>query len=145
MEKRKHSFWSNDYLGEGYDTVLLGRLQDDPINVDQLQAQLDRTNFLSLTLSLDGIGFKSAVSLLSTYTARGADLEPWLRDAQLNRDRNLRLQYLAGLALNTDESQHIYESMLKYRTYPEQLFVGSGKRAQALRKALAPSTAAAGP
>jgi spermidine synthase len=130
------TLWSNDFLGEGYDTVLLGQVGAAAIDVDEIQARLDRASFLSLTLSLDGIGFKSAVQLLETYAGRGSELEPWLQGAQLNRDRNLRLQYLAGLALNSDESQSIYEAILKHRKYPGSLFIASEKREQELRKAL---------
>jgi spermidine synthase len=138
------TIWSNDDLGEGYDTVLLGRVQADKIDVDEIQARLNRSNFLSMTLSLDGIGFKSIVGLLTTYSGQGSDLDSWLRDAQINRDRNLRLQYLAGLALNADDSQRIYEAILKHRTYPAHLFIASEKKEQALRKALdRPSRSAA--
>ncbi len=41
-----------------------------------------------------------AVDLLSTYAGQAADLAGWLVGAQINTDMNLRLQYLAGLALN---------------------------------------------
>jgi hypothetical protein len=47
-----------------------------------------------------------------------------LSDASINRDRNLRLQYLAGLGLNMYQSAFIYSEMLRYRKQPEDLFVG---------------------
>jgi len=43
----------------------------------------------------------SALSLLTTYAGRGPDLRPWLKGGHINRDRNLRLQYLAGMGLNS--------------------------------------------
>ena len=52
----------------------------------------------------------------------GPDLEPWLRDAEINRDRSLRLQYLAGLALDRQDAYHIYDAIVGYRRYPRALF-----------------------
>ncbi|MEO2138577.1 MAG: hypothetical protein ABGW68_00770 [Gammaproteobacteria bacterium] len=54
--------------------------------------------------------------------SRGTDLEPWLRNAEINRDRGLRLQYLAGLALDLQASYDIYGSIVFYRRYPRDLF-----------------------
>ena len=45
-------------------------------------------------------------------------LRPWLADAQINRDRNLRLQFLAGASLNMYDQAGIYSQMLQYRRYP---------------------------
>ena len=36
------------------------------------------------------------MDLFSTYAGRASDLKGWLKDAAINRDRSLRLQYLAG-------------------------------------------------
>ena len=58
----------------------------------------------------------------STLNSRGTDLEPWLRNAEINRDRGLRLQYLAGLALDLQASYDIYGSIVFYRRYPRDLF-----------------------
>jgi len=49
------------------------------------------------------------------------------------------LQYLAGLALNSDQALRIYRHMLANNRYPERLFNGSEARLQALRKAIAPT------
>ncbi len=65
-------------------------------------------------LSLSEIGMNSAVDLFSTYAGTATDLQPWLKDASINRDRNLRLQYLAGLGLNLYQSESIYADMLAY-------------------------------
>jgi len=64
-------------------------------------------------------------------------LAPWLQDAQINHDRNLRLQYLAGLSLNEYDQQAIYAQMLRYRRYPDHLFVGSPRTLQALQSVIA--------
>ncbi len=80
----------------------------------------------------------SATDLFSTYAGRRPDLDPWMSDAIINRDRNLRLQYLAGLGLNLYQSDVIYADMLKYATrFPEELFIGSPATMQALRNGVA--------
>ena len=56
--------------------------------------------------------------------------------AEINRDGNLRLQDLAGLALNQNMEGAIYSQMLTYRRYPENLFVVSDQRRPALMSAL---------
>ena len=130
--------WSNNVSGDGYDLVLLGKNQAPMINVDDLQERLNRADHATVVESLREAGFRSAVELLASYIGRAAGLEPWLRDAQINRDRNLRLQYLAGTGLNSPEQQIIYRNILKYRQFPEGLFVGTTTRVQALRSILQP-------
>ena len=71
--------------------------------------------------------------MLSTYAGQARDLAPWLAGAQLNRDSNLRLQYLAGFGLNMYQSSSIYSQMLRYRKFPDDLFVGGGLGREQLR------------
>ena len=75
----------------------------------------------------------SAVDLLASYAGRAADLQPWLRGGAINHDGDLRLQYLAGLGLNANEGDRVYAEILKYRRYPDDLFVGSDSTLAALR------------
>jgi hypothetical protein len=51
---------------------------------------------------------------------------------------NLRLQYLAGLGLNSMAFERVYVEMLSYRRYPEGLFTGSEGRMNALATLLQP-------
>jgi spermidine synthase len=78
----------------------------------------------------------SAIDLFANYAGRGSDITPWTRDAAINRDRNLRLQYLAGLGLNLYQSDRIYSEMLVYAKYPDGLFTGSDATLQTLREAI---------
>jgi spermidine synthase len=128
--------WSNDIKGEGYDTVLLGQATATTIDVDALQDRLDRPDHVSVVQSLNEVKFYSAVDLLSTYAGQGPDLGPWLKDAVLNRDRNLRLQYLAGMGLESTQSTRIFSDMKAYRRFPEQLFVVTEPRKDTLRRAI---------
>jgi spermidine synthase len=126
--------FGNTTNGEGYDTVLVGQLEPTHINVDEIQARLNRPEYAPLVQSLREIGFNSAIDLFSTFAGRASDLKPWLKDAAINRDRNLRLQYLAGLGLNLYQAGPIYADMLMYRGDPGDLFVGSEQTIQSLRR-----------
>ena len=56
----------------------------------------------------------------------GARPAAWLEGAEINRDRNLRLQYLAGMGLNDNQGgRHLPGDMLLHRTFPDALFTGS--------------------
>lgn len=57
----------------------------------------------------------------------------WLRGAVINRDRNLRMQYLAGLGLDLDDSAAIYAGLLSFRRFPEDLFTSAEGRVDSLR------------
>jgi spermidine synthase len=129
------TIWGNDTAGGGYDTVLLGQAEPTKIDVDQLQEKLERPDQERVAASMREVGFGSAIALLSTYAGQGPDLRSWLADAEINRDGNLRLQYLAGLALNKSMEGAIYSQMLTYRRYPENLFVVSDRLRPALMAA----------
>ena len=107
------------------------------IDVDAVQAKLQRPEYARLAQSLREIGMHSAVDLFSTYAGRKPDLEPWLRDATINRDRNLRLQYLAGLGLNLYQADVIYSDMLRNVTkMPDDLFTATPETKQSLFAAI---------
>ena len=60
-------------------------------------------------------------------------MKNWLSDAQINTDRNLKLQYLAGLGLNLYQSDAIYKAMIREAKYPNDLFEGSPETLTALK------------
>ena len=126
--------WSNDEDGGGYDVVLLGQAGETVINLEGLQQRIDRAP--AARLSLREVGFPSGRDLLATYAGRGPELTEWMRGAQINHDRNLRLQYLAGMGLNLYAQGAIYDDMVKYRTFPTNLFTGSAEELLALRVAI---------
>jgi spermidine synthase len=113
--------WNSDIFGDGYDVVMIGSLEPVQIDLQAIQGQIDENP--ALRQSLASIDLGSAYEILSSYAGSGRDLQPWLTDAQINRDRSLRLQYLAGLALDEYNSVEIFQAMSQYREYPEGLFV----------------------
>jgi len=129
------SIWGNDNNGTGYDTVLLGQVEPLKIDVEAIQARLDRPDQASIAKSLRDVGFGSILDLLGTYAGQRQELLPWLEGAQINRDGNLRLQYMAGLALNVSMEGAIYSQILSYRRYPENMLVVSEPLKQTLMNA----------
>lgn len=128
--------WSNHIGNRGYDLVLLGQNAPTKINLDELEQRLNRPDHSAVADSLRAVGFRSTVDFLATYLGQASDLKPWLAGAQFNSDRNLRLQYLAGFEINSAESEQIYEYLLAYRRFPEDLFVGSDRFIQPLKSLL---------
>ncbi len=119
------------------DTVVVAPLEPRPIDADAMQRRLDSAGYARVKASLVEVGFDSATDLLATYLGRASDLKAWLHDAQINTDRNLRLQYLAGASSNAYMAGEIYGDLLRHRPFPEDLFVASDATMQLLREALA--------
>jgi spermidine synthase len=130
------TIWGNEN-GGGYDTVVLGQVEPARIDVDALDARLARPDHARIVQSLQEVGFGSLPALLGTYAGQKSDLAPWLEGAEINRDGNLRLQYLAGMALNISMEGTIYNQILGYRRFPRNLFVGSDARLQPILYTLA--------
>ena len=130
------TIWSNHMGGPGYDVVLLGQAGPSRIDVGALEARLARADYSRVAASLAGVRFASVTSLLQTYAGSVRDLEAWLRGAQINEDRSLRLQYVAGMGVNVHGAELIFEDMLVHRPFPQDLFVVSGEQTKALREAL---------
>jgi spermidine synthase len=101
-----------------------------------LQARLDRSDYVDVGVSLREVGFKTAIDLLGTYGGQASDLQVWLRGAEINRDRNLRLQYLAGMNPNLYREEAIFDDMEIYRRYPKDLFIATNRTEKALLLAI---------
>jgi spermidine synthase len=117
------SIWANDQNGGGYDTAMLGQVEEPKIDVKAIQERLYSQEYTAVAQSMHAVGFNSVLDVLSTYAGQRQDLMPWLKGAEINRDGNLRLQYLAGLALNTSMENSIYSEILQYRKYPRNMLV----------------------
>jgi len=102
------TIWANDDDGYGYDTVMLGQREPLVVEVDALQRRFDQADHAKVNAALADLGLGSAIDLLSTYAGRLPDLQDWLKGSEINRDRNLRLQYLAGLQLESDQGAAAY-------------------------------------
>jgi len=129
------TIWGNlNTDGTGYDIVLMGQIEKLPIDVDALQAKLADPKYAPVRASLAEVGFPSVLNLLSTYAANSADLRQWMRTAEINRDRNLRLQYLAGLGLNQNLGPEIFQQIISGRKFPNDIFTGSAQAMQPIEQ-----------
>jgi spermidine synthase len=130
--------WGNlNTDGQGYDVVLVGQAGKLKINVDDIQQRLDRPEYKQVADSLHEVGYNSAIDLLATFAVQSSDLRNWLQHAQINTDRNLRLQYLAGLGLNQYLAPAIYQQIVQYGSLSPDLFTGSAARLRSLRNGMA--------
>jgi spermidine synthase len=134
--------WSNDREGIAYDAVLFGQVEPTVIDLDALQDRLDRPDHADVKRSLREVGFGEArepgleegVDLLATYAGQASLLKDWMHGAQINTDRNLRLQYLAGMWLNSGIDERILAGLRKAYRFPEKTFVGSPERVKVLKQ-----------
>jgi spermidine synthase len=133
--------WANTYNGQGYDMVFLGQAEPLKINIDEIEARLARPDYAPVRESLREIGVGSALDLFSTYAGQKTDYAAWLQGADINHDRDLRLQYIAGWGINSTMEDEIYRQMISYRRRPDNIFTGSPERLQALMMAIATGSA----
>ncbi len=152
--------WSNErqamgadaLFGEqhyGYDAILFGQVEPTVIDVDALQRRIDRPDHEAVKQSLLEVGFggpdpmsdegtmrPESIELLATYAGQAPMLGDWSKGAQINTDRNLRLQYLAGMWLNTNMGPQNLAGILAHYRFPEKTFVGSAETIATLKRVL---------
>ena len=101
------TIWANENEGGGYEPFPAGPGRAARESTwTRWRSRLARPDHARVVASLSEVGFRSAIDLLSTYAGQASDLQPWLKGAEINRDGNLRLQFLAGMALNTAAERH---------------------------------------
>ena len=128
--------WANNINGDGYDVVLLAQEGPSRIDIPGIEARFQQEGYRKVGGSLIESGFQSPIDLFSTYAGSGAELAEWLRGAEINTDRNLRLQYLAGIGLNNYGAASIFGEIAKHTRFPDQLFVAADGWKASLRQAM---------
>jgi spermidine synthase len=130
--------FANTVEGIGYDVVLVGRNGREPIDVARMTHLLGRGDYARVAASLRAVGFDSALDLVGTFAADAASLEQWLAGAELNTDRNLRLQYVAGAGLNVLEAGKIFAALAATNSgVPADVFTGTAAQLEELRQRVA--------
>jgi spermidine synthase len=114
------TIWGNTYAG---DSVVLGRAEPVEFDANALREQFRRPDLAEVVKALAAVDLGTADDLLRTYAGSQSSLSHWLQGGEINRDRNLRLQYLAGMSSNVNRSAAIYGEIVKYRSYPESFGV----------------------
>jgi spermidine synthase len=128
--------WSNDIDGQGYDIILLGQSDDLVVDPDALQSRLDQEDHAQVLESLLDVDLGSSLAMLRTYAGSAEDLEEWCEGAEINHDRSLRLQYIAGMGLNQNVAAEIYDTLLLHRTHSAKMFPTKGILGRAFKIAI---------
>jgi spermidine synthase len=127
--------FANTVQAMGYDLVLLGRIDNAPIDIDDIHKRLEGSGYEPVVRSLKEVGFDSAADLFGTYVGHAPEMSAWLDGAIVNSDRNLRLQYLAARGLNVNSPHNIFSNMMAgNHNFPENLFAGSAEFVDTLRQ-----------
>ncbi len=129
------TLWANLDDGRGYDAVLLGQAEPLRIDLDDMERRVDFRGDSPMSQSLMGAGFDSPVALFATFAASREDLTEWLAGAVINRDRNLRMQYLAGLGMDHDQAAEIFSSMTARTRFHADMFANTEGRLDSLKRA----------
>jgi spermidine synthase len=108
------TIWSGETRQSGYDVITVGSTDGIAVTPRDLLRKIVMNPAVAQSLTEIGIDNEAAVQRL--LVAHGHDLTEWLRDADINRDRNLRLQYLAGLAPDGCLAQSIIDNITRRRT-----------------------------
>jgi spermidine synthase len=130
------TIWANNLDGRGYDVVLLGQAGATHIDIGAIEKRFQDAGYLKVGGSLVESGFQSPVDLFSTYAGSGKDLKEWLKGADINTDRNLRLQYLAGVGLNAYTEADIFQQIAQHKQFPDALFTANDEWKMSLRRAM---------
>lgn len=128
--------WANTIEGRGYDVVLLGHDGPTTIDIRAMEQRFQQAGYRSVGTSLIESGFETPIDLFSTYAGSGPELREWLQGAEINTDKNLRLQYLAGVGLNNYTASDIFSEIAKFRTFPNTLFNADDGWKSTLRQAM---------
>lgn len=117
--------WANLNNGQGYDLVLMGQAEPLKIDVDAAERRLRSPAFAPVLESMTEIGFPTATSMYATYLGDEETMRDWLKGAQINTDRNLRLMYLAGWGINAEMADQLYRKIFAMWQTPKAYFTGS--------------------
>lgn len=130
------SVWANLRDGLGYDMVFMGQPGPLKIDLDTVQRRYSLPEHETVRQSLRDIGVNNLFDLFSTYTGSAADLAPYVKNAAINTDGDLKLSYLAGWGINATLEDYLYRQMLKYRKTPTDVFTGSAGNVETLLAAV---------
>ena len=117
--------WANLNNGQGYDLVLMGQADPVKIDIDAAERRLQSPEFSKVKQSMQEIGFSSATDMYATYLGDEPAMRDWMKGAQINTDKDLRLMYLAGWGINSEMADALYRKILAMRKTPRTIFTGS--------------------
>ncbi|MYF69949.1 MAG: SAM-dependent methyltransferase [Proteobacteria bacterium] len=102
------SVWNSQPQGVGYDVTLMGHTAPLAVTPFELETKFHRQRIVE---SYAEVGLSSIDQVIELYSGHDGDISWWLEGAQINRDHNLRLEYLAGTALDGKNATEILTNM----------------------------------
>jgi spermidine synthase len=113
--------WTNrDGHDERHDLIVIGQVTPATIDLAELERRINSNS--AVNGALEQVNLGTIPELVGQFVCRGEDLKPWLEDAEINQDRSLRLEYLAGLSLWMKRHNEIFREIAAFRRYPADLF-----------------------
>ncbi len=112
--------WNSRIDGKGYDVFTMSSTQPMSIDAQQIREKLAEND--QLRRSLAEVDVRSALDVLKSFAGQRQHVADWLEDYEPNLDRNLRLEYLAGLSLDSRNEYDIYAAMTAGVDFPENVF-----------------------
>lgn len=111
------SIWNSQNRAVASDVTLMGHTGPMEKTPDQIS---EGFSVPEIKASFQQLGIFSIDQVFKFYTGHEGDIAWWLEDAEINRDHNLRLEYLAGQALDVQNATQILGDM-NSRTSGEDL------------------------
>lgn len=108
------ALWSGQGRSVGYDIVALATMEETLLQPGRVLVDLYRNP--EVCISMASVGYTDEEVLINSFAGYGAELRTWLANAEVNRDANLRLQYLAGLIQAPDSAQTILDALRSARS-----------------------------
>lgn len=106
--------FNGDGRDSGYDLVVVGTSGKSAPSPRRMIQRLFASD-PAIAWSLAEVGLSNGQELWRTLIGHGRDFQEFLKDAQINRDGNLRLQYLAGLTPDAHTEVDILRALLVSR------------------------------
>ncbi len=125
------SVWNSQKGNRGYDVFLLAGNERTIIDASSIREKLN--NNQALMKSLNDVEIHTEIDLLKSFSGQRFHLSGWLENFERNLDRNLRLEYLAGQALDHRAEQNIYQAMTANTAFTDQTFKLSENEEEELR------------
>jgi spermidine synthase len=125
--------WS-DRDGEDlrHDIIAVGQLEPVKLDLAEIERRI-RAN-PAVRAALAEVNLATIPELMAQYAAHSGDVQSWIAGAPLNRDRSLRLEYLAGMSMRLYIADQIFDDMIKHRRYPDDVLVNDERYEREIRR-----------
>lgn len=128
------SWRDSDGPDQRHDIIAIGQMEPTTLDLAAINNRIAENK--ELRDKLDEVNLGTIPGMLGQFAGTAADLQPWVADAEINRDASLRLEYLAGLSLWLVEADDIFQEIAAYRRYPTENLKNDGEYRADIRRRL---------